>query len=66
MSRIILFQVFTVRKWFNLAVFIFRSQLLRRFSEKEKYKTGETGILAKLQSQKTPHMTDIKKKKICQ
>ena len=48
MSRIILFQVFTVRKWFNLAVFIFRSQLLRRFSEKEKYKTGETGILAKL------------------
>ena len=25
---------------FNLALFIFRSQLLRRFSEKEKYKTG--------------------------
>ena len=25
---------------FNLALFIFRSQLLRRFSEKEIYKTG--------------------------
>ena len=32
---------------FNLALFIFRPQLLRRFSEKEKYKTGILAMITK-------------------